>query len=416
MAIYYIDPKEGNNLNNGLSEITPLRSGDGLLLNPGDSVLYKRGSFIRGCLKNVSGEEGRPITYGAYGEGNNPVFCGSVSLNKSDLWTEETENIWFTDALGEDEAGNFVFDERCCGTLRWSKEELCSQGDFFDDNFGCCNAVKSVKHRTYLYSEGNPAHVYNSIEAVVYGARSLASNGNDMIFENLRFINSGVHAIAGDKKSRNIIVRNCEFEYIGGCVWSREQKIRFGNAIETWNVGENITVTGCRFFEIYDSAVTHQGGENCKPGLNLNFSENVFIKCGMAAFELRDRMSVNSKFNNNVCIDAGLGFSHLGEEMPRYSEIWPQPMGHHLFLWRVENSTEGGSLEVKNNVFCNAPFGAAVYSIISEKAENQIIFEGNTYYTENPDLLNRLHGINYKSFDEYKENAAVYKSREELGL
>lgn len=416
MAVYYIDPASGNNLNNGLSELSPLKTNEGLELKAGDSVLYKRGSFIRGYLNNVSGEEGKPITYGAYGEGEKPVFCGSVSLSDKALWTEESENIWYTDALGTDEAGNFIYDGKNCGALRWEKADLREQGDFFDDNFGACNSGIVTNHRTYMYSCGNPALVYSSIEACVFGKRTLAHNGHDMIFENLKFYAIGAHGISGDKPSRNITVRNCEFEYIGGAVWSREKRIRYGNAVETWDVGENISVTGCRFNEIYDSAVTHQGGPDCRPGLNLQYCDNVFIKCGMGAFELRDRMPVNSKFNNNLCIDAGLGFSRLGEEMPRYSEIWPQPMGHHLFLWRVENPSEGGSLEVKNNIFCNAPFGAAIYSIISPEAEKQIDFEGNTYYTENPELLNRLGGKDYRSFDEYEEKGAVYKTRAELKL
>lgn len=416
MAIYYIDPMIGSNQNDGLSEEFPLKSNENLIPKPGDSVLYKRGSFIRGWLNNRSGEEGKPILYGAYGEGELPVFCGSLDLKDESLWTEESENIWYTDALGTDEAGNFIFDNGECGILKWEKEDLCQQGDFYDDNFGCRNQGILVPHRLYFYSKGNPAHFYHQLEVAVCGHRTLANNGHDMIFENLRFIRIASHGISGDKPSRNITVKNCEFEYIGGMVWSKERQIRFGNAIETWDVGENISVKGCRFCEIYDSAVTHQGSKHCEPGKNLDFSDNVFIKCGMGAFELRDRMPIHSKFNNNICIDAGLGFSHQGIELPRNSEIWPQPMGHHIFMWRVEQPTEGGNLEIKNNIFCNAPHGAAIYSIISVEAEAQAQIEGNIYYTDNTELLTRLHGKNYKNFEEYEEKDAVYHDRKVLKL
>ena len=87
--------------------------------------------------------------------------------------------------------------------------------------------------------------------------------------------------------------------------------------------------------------------------------------------------------------------------MPRRSEIWPEPMGHHVFLWRIDEKTEGGSLEIRINVFYNAPYGAAIYSIISQDAEKQIDLEGNIYYTENQQLLNRWNGVNYKTFEEY---------------
>lgn len=414
MPIYYIDTENGNNINDGLSAMTPIMNLSKINIEPGDTVLFKRGSFIRGRLHNVSGEYGKPITYGAYGEGEKPTFCGSVSLNEEKIWYESEKNIWVCESMENDEVGNFVFDNDSYGTLRWTKEDLKEQGDFYDEYFGFTESHKkkdSKSHKIYLYSVGNPATVYKSIECVTYGDRVLADNGHDMVFENLRFINSGVHAIAGCAESRNIKIENCEFENIGGCVWNYESKIRFGNAVEFWDVAENIEISHCVFNNIYDSAVTHQGMQNCKPASNFLICDNVFIKCGMAAYEQRDKLPIDSKFNNNICIDAGDGFSKQGEIMPRYSEIWPQPMGHHVFLWRIEKPTDGGKLEIKNNVFYNAPYGAAIYSIISIEAEKQIDLANNTYYTENNDLINRWGGKNYKNFEEYvgAENGAEYE-------
>jgi len=69
---------------------------------------------------------------------------------------------------------------------------------------------------------------------------------------------------------------------------------------------------------------------------------------------------------------------------------------------------------MKNNIFHNAPYGAAIYSIISESAEAQIDLEGNIYYTENADLINRWNGKNYKSFEEYcsVEKNAKYEKKD----
>lgn len=414
MAIYYIDSTNGSNENDGLSKGQPLLNDKSLRPLPGDKILFKRGSFIRGMLNNISGSEGMPVTYGAYGEGEPPVFCGSVDLTDAGLWHEEEKNIWSCDAVKNDEVGNFVFDNyEAYGTLRWTKDDLKEQGDFYDECFGYSENKKTVpeKHKVYLYSKINPALIYTSIECVTFNARRLANSGHDIIFENLRFINSGVHAIAGESKSRNIKVLNCEFENIGGCVWNYDLKIRFGNGVEFWDVAENIEINGCYFNNIYDSAVTHQGMENCKPAENFIITDNVFKKCGMAAYEQRDKLPLYAVFNNNICIDAGEGFSKQGEVMPRRSEIWPQPMGHHVFLWRIEDKTAGGKLEIKNNIFYNAPYGAAIYSIISENAEEQIEIEGNTYYTDNPNLINRWHCRNYRTFADYciEEKKAEYK-------
>ena len=99
----------------------------------------------------------------------------------------------------------------------------------------------------------------------------------------------------------------------------------------------------------------------------------------------------------------------LGETLPRSSEIWPQPMGHHIFLWRMESATEGGYVEIKNNRFGKAPVGAAIYSIISFDAEAQFAIDGN-FYTQNNKLLVRYNGENFSNFTEYTEKTGNDKN------
>ena len=417
MTTYYIDTENGNNINNGTSAATPIADIDELNINPGDTVLFKRGTYIRGRLKNICGAEGKPITYGAYGDGEKPVFCGSSDVSNCAVWTEERKNIWVCTEI-QDEACNFVFNHTDeFGTLKWSEKELSEQGDFYDNYFGCRTVGNMIgtDHKIYLYSEENPGKYYKQIECVTYGKRNLADTGHDMIFENLQFVNSGVHAIAGESQSRNIKIKNCVFRNIGGCVWDKKQKIRFGNGVEFWNTADNIEVSQCIFNNIYDSAVTHQGSQECEAANNLIFKDNIFIKCGMAAYEQRDVLPKYAEFTGNICLDAGDGFSKQGEIMPRKSEIWPQPMGHHIFLWRINKPTIDGKLIIKHNMFLNAPYGAAIYSIISASAEAQIQIESNTYYTENQELLNYFNKKTYHNFKEYgtEEKYAKYISRYE---
>ena len=198
-----------------------------------------------------------------------------------------------------------------------------------------------------------------------------------MVIQDLDFCNNGVHGIAGEEGGRNLLIKNCGFYRIGGCVWSKQQKIRFGNGIECWDIAENVIVENCTFDDIYDSAVTHQGGGSCKPANGFTIRNNHFSRCGMAAYEQRDILPLLAEFSGNVCLDAGKGFSHLRTEIPRRSEIWPQPMGHHIFLWRIEKETEGSRFSITDNTFGDAPYGAAVYSIINQKAEAQIVMKGN---------------------------------------
>jgi hypothetical protein len=195
------------------------------------------------------------------------------------------------------------------------------------------------------------------------------------------------------------------FENIGGCAWSRDLKVRFGNGFEIWHKGNDILIENCFFKNVYDSCVTHQGpGEITEPTKNFICRNCTFDTYGMAAFEYRDKLPINSSFTGNTCLNAGCGFAMLGEELPRYSEIWPDPMGHHIFMWRMPKATEGGSFEISGNQFYDAT-GAAVYSIISPEAEAQMNIHDNQYWTGNQDLFQRVNDKNYApaEFDAYME-------------
>ena len=176
--------------------------------------------------------------------------------------------------------------------------------------------------------------------------------------------------------------------FIGGCVWNRELKIRFGNAFELWNGARDVTMEGCRCREVYDSCFTHQGpGEESRVPENIVCRGNVFERYGMAAYEARDPVPRGAVFADNVCLDAGLGFSMQDETPPRRSEIWPRPMGHHLFLWRTEHGTAGGYVEVTGNSFGPAPYGGAVYSLISKEAREQFLIKNNRYSAQADRML-----------------------------
>ncbi len=413
--IYYIDPIHGMDSADGTFPEKARRSYTDIALQPGDTVLFKRGSFIRDCLYRKSGTPEKPITYGAYGEGENPVFCGSIDVSAPEKWTEIRPNVWkYTDSLPS-EACNFIYDNgRMGATLRWEENLLSAQGDWYDSRMGLReNGKKPVEEKVLLYSEGNPGKVYSHIECAVWGQRNLSQNTNCTTCEDLCFFGSGVHALSGG--GDHITVRRCSFCFIGGAVWNRQLKIRFGNAIEFWNHGEDIRIEDCYFNNIYDSCITHQGAGDCEPAKNLVMRHNLFVNYGMGAYEGRDRMSIASAFNDNICLYAGGGFSAFGDTLPRNSEIYPQPMGHHLFMWRIPKPTENGCLEVAGNLFYEAT-GAAMYAIISPEADAQMYLHDNRYYTSNKTLLTHIRGKSYSPDDfdtylsEYGEAGAKYQS------
>ncbi|PWL97050.1 MAG: hypothetical protein DBY04_07685 [Clostridiales bacterium] len=397
--IYYIDRIHGQG--DGTSPQHPRADYRDLALMPGDAVLFRRGTVMRERLITVSGTPGAPITYGAYGEGEPPCFIGSVALCHEEDWECVRPNVWRCVKRPDTEACHFIFDDGAsCGTLRWSLDTLCGQGDFFDECYGFSSKKLPCTGGLYLWSEQNPAKVYRKIECAVFGGRNLADAGHDMRIESLAFEMSGVHGVSG--KGIRTEILGCRFRYIGGCVWSRERKIRFGNAVEFWNICEDTTVENCVFDEIYDSCVTHQGGAECKPACHVRIVRNHFSNYGMAAYECRDRLPIDTAFSGNSCEDAGGGFSSLGATNPRNSEIYPEPMGHHIFIWRIPSATEGGGLRIEDNVFGGAS-GAAVYSTACTQAEAQIYMANNLYRKEPGAFFCRFGGKDYGDFEEYRK-------------
>jgi len=92
---YYLSTS-GNDANPGTDPSAPWKTLDKLnsfkTLKPGDNVLFKRGDTFYGSITvSNSGAAGNPITYGAYGTGENPVITGFNNVTK---WTNLGGNIW----------------------------------------------------------------------------------------------------------------------------------------------------------------------------------------------------------------------------------------------------------------------------------------------------------------------------------
>lgn len=395
--IYYMDPLQGDDTWAGISPDCPRKDYRQLQLQPGDTVLFRRGSIIRDTLDRVAGAPGQPITYGAYGEGINPIFCGCVDVRQREKWVEEAPNIWRYTELALPEVGNVIFDcGKGCGTLRWEEALLTQQGDWFDSTMGL-QGEPVESRRFLLYSEGNPADVYGRIECS--RAKYVVSpNADWTVCEDLCFF-GGMHAMAYG--ADHVRIRRCSFAYIGGAVWSRERRIRYGNAVEFWEHGEDIVVENCYFDNVYDSCITHQGPHGkCEPAKKLIMRNNLCMRYGMGAYEARDRMLLASEFTGNICVDAGGGFGAQGDTVPRNSEIYPQPMGHHVFLWRMDGAEENGCFTISDNVFYDAA-GAAIYSIIDPGAEAQMVLKYNRYQTGAGQLINTFAQGSYTSFADY---------------
>jgi len=92
---YYVDAAGGNDNNPGTSADNAWRTLSKVSassFSPGDSILLKRGGTWREPLTvRSSGSAGQPITFGAYGSGNNPEINGANILSS---WSNYGSNVW----------------------------------------------------------------------------------------------------------------------------------------------------------------------------------------------------------------------------------------------------------------------------------------------------------------------------------
>jgi hypothetical protein len=384
---YYIDPVAGDDAADGLTPSRAWKTYASRRFSAGDTVLFKRGSIFRDVLHTRNGTDQAPITYSAYGEGDKPAFLGSVPANEPEHWVQERPSVWRYTETFPSEVCNLVFNNgESCGILRWRMEDLQQPGDWHYTGIGMHSADGGQGDRNgvlYLFSAANPGAAYASLECVLWGARRMAE-GSHVILEGLSFRNSGVHGYA-QVGARNVVIRNCEFRFIGGAVWSLKRRVRFGNAIEFWDGAADCTVERCLFDNIYDSAVTHQGGGTRNIPERLHFRDNLFIDCGLCAYEHREPAK-EVYFEYNTCIRSGGGFSMQGTSPPRPSDPYPQPVGYHVFVFYIDPGTQPGPAYIRHNLFYES-HGAAISAIIDPVDNPKFVIDHNCYWQTTGELL-----------------------------
>ena len=98
-ATYFIS-NNGNDANNGTSPGYPWRTINKLnsmmsAFRPGDNILFERGGYFVGQVNiNASGSGDEPLTFGAYGEGADPVLSGSLPVRS---WNALSGGIYTAD-------------------------------------------------------------------------------------------------------------------------------------------------------------------------------------------------------------------------------------------------------------------------------------------------------------------------------
>ena len=266
---YYVSSSTGDDNNDGLSPDAPVKTINKLLevyLKKGDAILLKRGDTFR---LGESFYITQNTFLGAYGEGSKPKIYGSPeNYALSDKWEKHVGYIWKIPFEYPEACGLVINHSALVGIKKSDISTLSRNGDYYHD---FTNGI------FYIYcSQGNPKSVYKDIEIMPSFNLIDAVDGNcNVVIDNICLKYSSGFAIHTIGAS-DFTVTNCEIGFLGG-KWtaSSERTLRYGNAIEFWEGGKNITVKNNWFYQIFDSALTWQG-KSGNVYENIEFSENLF--------------------------------------------------------------------------------------------------------------------------------------------
>ena len=231
------------------------------------------------------------------------------------------------------DVGNIILNGNKAAFKRWKRDDLKEQDDFWYD---------LETNRVFYRSDRNPAVLYDNLEAALNRYVVDHSSRRYVIFDGLDIRYGGSHGFGG-WNADHIIYRNLDISWIGGADQNMDgRRVRFGNGIEFWADASDCLVEDCRFWEIYDAALTNQGtGTNAQR--RLTYRRNV-IWNSEYSFEYWNRgpesMTEDILFEHNLCVDAGYGWGHAQR---------PDKNGRHLMFYG--NPAKTARFVVRNNVF-----------------------------------------------------------------
>jgi hypothetical protein len=401
---YYFSTS-GNDANDGSSESAPRKTIDTAFiktLKPGDTVLLKRGDEwydpnLRLDFTGVKGTASAPITFGAYGDGNQPVFAAMKAFRAS-VWTEtgSGSGIWSTPYNGSPNSSS----ERLYADGRlWSKGSSATAlgTDQYFWN-GTMLYVKSVTAPTLveLTVEADSEMItfsdseYITLESITFKGRGwwtlimgyAPTKGVTLDNVDIRQVNKYAmqftNGSSNTATNKDILITDCHLDR----VWS--------SAFNAQTGGSELTADGICLRNAIDSAVVrrtevvsfgHTGinGElldNNYPGIhNCVFEDNIIRRADspyLRAFEFK---GFPGKCTNNIARrNLALGMtnsSHVfGENNLIYSNIFNftepttvsstvQPYGIDMLTF----SYNGYVYEAKNNIIANNTFYNTVNAV-----------------------------------------------------
>ena len=314
----------GNDSNSGKSPDMPKKSVSEIALldlQPGDGVFFKSGETFRGTFSAKPG-----VTYSSYGGDIKPVITASPgNFTGESNWVEtDTQNVWKLTTPIMHDVGIIVFDEG----EAWTEKRIKGRDDFVTGDLSDLDKDLTMWHdvsvptneKGYVYlrsDEGNPGKRFHSIELAPRD--HIIRAADDIVIDNLCLKYTGAHGVSSGNV-KNLTVKNCIFEFIGGSWFRTDTLSRFGNAVEVYGSCDGYVVDNCYITQVYDAGVTHQLSASPDRQCimkDVKYTNNVITDTSypIEYFIAKPNEGVDHKYENfeisgNIIMRTGYGFGH----------------------------------------------------------------------------------------------------------
>ena len=250
-------------------------------------------------------------------------------------------------SLPEKDVGNIILNGTNVGVKKFTAVTSASPSNDFSYDASTWTLL--------MASVLNPARRSSSIEVALNRDIISENNAHHVVYLNLDLRYGGAMGIGGENVA-NVVVRDCDFRFIGGSEQADMPGVRYGNGIQFWGNARDIVVVGCTFGEMYDTAMTNQFTSSTVDVLESNIVYvNNLVWNAEYCFEYFARRPGTTggtdhiSFLNNTCLSSGGGWSHAQR---------PDPSGRDLTFWNSDGDVT--DFYVANNIFVGA-VQASVY-------------------------------------------------------
>lgn len=407
LLAYYISSSEGNDANDGLSPKTPKKSLDAFADISNINLFLKCGDTFQ---MNSTFSLGSNVILASYGEGARPILDFYQPLVVRWKKMKDYTNVWKAELKEVEEladtncnVGQLLINGEC----NW-KRKLKQSGDDYaygeyltevaDGSF----MVDEGNSVLYLYTASNPNDMNIEYALPAHGLSLNNIRGSRVL--GMEITGAGFHGVS----LSNVIgveVKNCYIHHIGGGLLSGTGP-RYGNAVELWDSGQQVTVSYNIADWIYDTCYTNQGSSAGAVQKEITFSYNIGRYCfwgietwgdGYAEQEF-ERIVYDGNVLMNACdvtAPTEAAFCDKEEKLinsnGEYIET-PEPYisyrgnsynYHQMSLLNATDNRREGELKVINNVFWNTKRFLCMLGK-SEEGREFLLPENNLFYGEIP--------------------------------